>query len=399
MPLIMDHPKKKPTTLKPTAKAVANPKAVLPQSPAKWLDRTEIVIHLDGKTPTVQVKEQSSVIATVLRLSFEIGKVKMACDGQYSPMAIGGLEKIAADALVAAADELKYDGEDDIADCLEHKEELDTYLTPMRNCVRLLTFTSSILFANWCFLVRATSYKGPYKYQTGRFTHRSASFWCHQESSGQTQLIAGGYQLHIPFENPCEQPYYLFYSLSHIFCGCIGRPGRTIQWFVPVRQSYNCHCHSFLSEQVSQSKDHHCVIILFICQCSTARTWGNWCHGCASCYRGAWSSYFVVRILITILCRYMLFSPTSNVIRVKTSVAVTGIQCTRTIWRSLTNYDRPNGTIITPWCIICSRMRRSFQSLPQFACTLTDTFVDQGKTPSCWCHHFARCCYQTRQVG
>lgn len=108
---------------------------VAPSIDRTWLPRTGIVIHFEGKTPTIQMKAQSTVIADVLRLSFEIGKIKMACDDKYSPMALGGLEKIAADALVAAADKLKYDGENDIADRLEWEREQDNYLVPMRNYV------------------------------------------------------------------------------------------------------------------------------------------------------------------------------------------------------------------------------------------------------------------------
>lgn len=117
-----------------------------------WFPRTNLVFYFEGNTAVIKLKAQNTVMSKVLQLSFEIGKVKMACDNSYSPMGIGGLEKIAADALIAAAEALKYDGEDDVADRLECEEENSTYLHPLRNYVGpvFVSFQRQLMITSVC---------------------------------------------------------------------------------------------------------------------------------------------------------------------------------------------------------------------------------------------------------
>lgn len=110
-------------------------------SEPEWLPRTNIVITPGSRSIGLQAQLQP--IKDVLCSSFRIGTRKMISDDQYSPLADDGLDVIAADALIDAADDLGYGGGGNISDRLEHSSE---YSRPLRDYVSffLMEFYDSI---------------------------------------------------------------------------------------------------------------------------------------------------------------------------------------------------------------------------------------------------------------
>lgn len=164
MPTIGDHPtvsKGKSKSKLERAGINATPNNKHPP----WLLRTKI--KLTGtRTPSINLKDQSDEIKAVLHESFNIGKIKMLTDTQYSPVADGGLDRIAIDALIDAAVKLKYNKEGDIAARLRHGKY--DYVHPLREYVR---FHSSLIFEGLypsvISSVHATPLKGAKRDQEG----------------------------------------------------------------------------------------------------------------------------------------------------------------------------------------------------------------------------------------
>lgn len=102
-------------------------------SEPEWLARTNVILTPGSRT--IGLQAQSSPMKAVLRSSFKIGTRKMISETRYSPLADDGLDVIAANALVDAADELGYGGEGDISDRLVH-DNLE-YSQPLRDYVSL----------------------------------------------------------------------------------------------------------------------------------------------------------------------------------------------------------------------------------------------------------------------
>lgn len=110
------------------------------------------------KKPEVQIKSQGPEITAVMHRSFEIGQLMIAFgrDGDSeltvsgvatmtTPMVPGansGLDRIAHEALIAAAEEHGFDGEFDIAHRLE-EGSLRLYIEPLRAYVRNQHFLSA----------------------------------------------------------------------------------------------------------------------------------------------------------------------------------------------------------------------------------------------------------------
>lgn len=122
-----------------------------------WKERTKLVLSMLRKKPVIHLKAQSPEITTVLHRSFEIGQLIIAfgrdvdskmtvseVSTMYNPMAPGanGLDYIALEALITAAEEQGFDGEFDIAHQLE-EGSVKYYIEPMRNYVCLMHYSSS----------------------------------------------------------------------------------------------------------------------------------------------------------------------------------------------------------------------------------------------------------------
>ncbi|KAI1783378.1 hypothetical protein LXA43DRAFT_1047063, partial [Ganoderma leucocontextum] len=127
-----------------------------------WLSRTDISDALSaasGKSWKISksrlTPQMSSVVDEAIRLAtialqfgkYDIGDIN---DIQYTPFGVQGLEQYALDALILAAENLEYDGENDIAHRLEagsHPEYVDplcAYVAKRLRSYRLAIKTAAL---------------------------------------------------------------------------------------------------------------------------------------------------------------------------------------------------------------------------------------------------------------
>jgi hypothetical protein len=109
-----------------------------------WLTRTNLILTFQNGTARVNLRKQSAAIKSVLQRAITLGEAYLvfglpehsnltisSVSTMATPLSATGLRYISLAALIASADELGYDGANDIAHRLE-KGAFKTYAKPLQ---------------------------------------------------------------------------------------------------------------------------------------------------------------------------------------------------------------------------------------------------------------------------
>ncbi|KAF9477314.1 hypothetical protein BDN70DRAFT_115722 [Pholiota conissans] len=114
---------------------------------SNWLPRTRIHLTYQNSTPRVNIKDQSTIMQTVIRRAVDLGELYLVlgtpdsekltpddASGMNTPFSVSGLHSIAITALIASAQEQGCDEEQDVVDRLSEGSER-YYIKPLRTHV------------------------------------------------------------------------------------------------------------------------------------------------------------------------------------------------------------------------------------------------------------------------
>ncbi|GBE80435.1 hypothetical protein SCP_0301500 [Sparassis crispa] len=137
---------------------VGSERPVADSNTQPWLERSNVKIYFAGKVAKISLKAQNPEIRAVMQRSFSVGCLQVVFGREedftltsetlgdlITPVATGGVERIALDALITSADMLGYNGENDIAHRLEDGA-IDCYVTPLTSysAHRLALFRAAV---------------------------------------------------------------------------------------------------------------------------------------------------------------------------------------------------------------------------------------------------------------
>ncbi|THV05938.1 hypothetical protein K435DRAFT_960758 [Dendrothele bispora CBS 962.96] len=206
--------------------AVQTPPAINPTSTASaatptttlipWLEHTDLTTSQRGRTFTTAMSGQTPEMHKVMEQAIKVGKHKMLLDHTFCPVG-QELKQIAFAALIAAAEELGFDGEYDIADRLERGDN-DRYIKPLVNYIgqrigiersQLKTMQVATVLTAFGF---GDSAAGP----------KQASLLVLSRNYTYPETEAGGYDHRKPFEHPVIGKYIrsMFFG-STLYSGII----------------------------------------------------------------------------------------------------------------------------------------------------------------------------------